>query len=100
MSTPADQVAAAVVPKPAVAAAAVVPAAAKSDLDQLRADFASLETHVKNAVESRLSALETDATSEVTKVKAWFKAEWPHVVTWLGSYGTGLLLALKALGKI
>jgi hypothetical protein len=48
-------------------------------------------------VEQRLENLEgkikTDVETEETKVKAWFTANWPHFVTWLG----GAYILLKHL---
>lgn len=35
-------------------------------------------------VKARLAVLESDAKTSWSDVKAWFKANWVHLVTWLG----------------
>ena len=37
------------------------------------------------SVKNRLTALEAKAEADAKSVEAWFKANWPHFVTWGGA---------------
>ena len=41
-------------------------------------------------IEQRLAALEVKAKADVGSVEAWFKAQWPHAVTY-AMVGYGLI---------
>ncbi len=45
-------------------------------------------------VKARLAVLESDASTDWSKVKAWLGTNWPHFVTWAG----GALLVVDKLG--
>jgi hypothetical protein len=48
------------------------------------------------AIRQWMATQEANAKVDVGKVEAWFKSNWAHLVTWLG---TGLTVA-KVFGKL
>lgn len=93
-------------PAPAAASSTPVPAT-ESILETLKARLAAAEARLP-AVEARLSEAEgkieslikTTVQSVELKVKTWAGENWPHVVTWVGTYGSGIAIAVHFIAKL
>jgi hypothetical protein len=56
----------------------------------------ALSAAVVSDIHTRLASLEAAAKADENKVIAFFKAQWPHIVTW----ATAAATALKVFGKL